>query len=80
MFDSTASVSDKQLTERGLPEWYTSHYHEYGKEEIVGYTVKTAIPFFQEAFPGCTAVFALDNSTDHSSYAPDTPRVEKLNK
>ena len=80
------SVSDEQLAEKGLPGRYASHYHEYSKdnywtsEKMVDHTVKTAIPIFQEAFPGCTAVFAFDNTTNHFSYTSDALRVEKLNK
>ena len=41
--------------------------------------VKVAVPIFNAAFPGCQAVFAFDNASNHCSYAADALRVESMN-
>ena len=37
------------------------------------------IPIINAAFPGCQAVFAFDNASNHCSYAADALRVENMN-
>ena len=46
---------------------------------MVNNTVKVAIPIFNAAFPGCRAVFAFDNASNHFSYAADALRVGNMN-
>ncbi|CAJ0644514.1 14480_t:CDS:2 [Entrophospora sp. SA101] len=38
-----------------------------------------AIPIFEAMHPGCVAVFAFDNSTNHGAYASDALLVNKMN-
>jgi hypothetical protein len=58
---------------------------EYGNgnywtgDKMVDHTIKAAIPIFERAFPGCQALFAFDNASNHTSYADDALRVEKMN-
>jgi len=46
---------------------------------MVDHTIKAAIPIFERAFPGCQALFAFDNASNHTSYADDALRVDKMN-
>ena len=39
-----------------------------------------ALPIFREAYPGCVAVFAFDNASNHSCFAEDALRGAGLNK
>ena len=41
--------------------------------------MKVAVPIFNATFPGCQAVFAFDNASNHCSYAADALRVENMN-
>ncbi|CAG8622240.1 19511_t:CDS:2, partial [Cetraspora pellucida] len=41
---------------------------------------KKAIPIFEAKFPGATAVFAFNNSTNHAAFADDALVVQKMNK
>ena len=78
-------VSDAELAARLLPRRYATEYFVYGKDkywqgdDMVKYTVKVAVPIFNATFPGCQAVFAFDNASNHYSYAAEALRVENMN-
>jgi hypothetical protein len=80
------TISEDQLGELGLPRRYATHYLEYSKDNywtsdaMVDHAIQVAIPIFEVAFPGCIAVFAFDNASNHACFAPDALRAEKLNK
>jgi hypothetical protein len=80
------SISDMNLEEKELPSWFASCYLESGKDncwnsdKMGDHTIKIAIPIFREAFPGCIAVFAFDNASNHARFASDALRVDKLNE
>ena len=38
-----------------------------------------AIPIFETLFPNCIAVFAFDNSSNHSAFAPDALVAKRMN-
>src|SRR6185369_16802478 len=38
-----------------------------------------AIPIFEALFPNCIAVFAFDNSSNHSTFAPDALVAKRMN-
>src|SRR5437764_7060825 len=38
-----------------------------------------AIPIFEALFPNCVAVFAFDNSSNHSTFAPDALAAKRMN-
>src|SRR5947209_10320425 len=38
-----------------------------------------AIPIFEALFPNCVAVFAFDNSSNHSTFAPDALVAKRMN-
>ena len=42
-------------------------------------TIQIALPIFQVAFPGCQALFAIDNAFNHSCFASDTLLATKIN-
>ena len=46
---------------------------------MANHAVKVTIPIFKTAFPGCQAVFALDNESKYWSCAADALRVENMN-
>lgn len=58
---------------------------EYGKgnywtgDKMVEQTIKIAIPIFRHSFPGCQALFAFDNASNHTSYADDALVVDRMN-
>ena len=60
-------------------------YLEYGKDnywtgdKMVEHTMRVALPIFKLAFPGCQALFAFDNASNHSSYAKDALLVSNMN-
>ena len=47
---------------------------------MVEHTMKVALPIFRWAFPGCQALFAFDNASNHSSFAPDALVVSRMNR
>jgi len=60
------------------------HYLEYGKdnywtgEKMVDHT-RRIIPILKYAFPGCEGLFAFDNASNHSAFAPDALVASKMN-
>ena len=79
------TISDTELATQLLPRRFATEYFIYGKDkywrgdDMVDHTVKVAIPIFNAAFPGCQAIFAFDNASNHCSYATDALRVENMN-
>ena len=78
-------VLDAELAAQLLPHRYATEYFMYGKDkywqgdDMVNHTTKVAIPIFNAIFPGCQAVFAFDNASNHCSYAADALRVKNIN-
>jgi len=58
---------------------------EHGKnnywtgEKMVHHTMQIALPIFRVAFPGCQALFAFDNASNHSCFASDALLASKMN-
>ena len=46
---------------------------------MVEQTVKVDMPIFKYAFPGCQALFAFDNASNHCCYAPDALLASAVN-
>lgn len=73
------------LDNDGLPKREAVHYLEYGGgtwwtgDRMVDQAVYEAIPIFKLAFPGCDALFAFDNASNHSSFASDALVASKMN-
>ena len=42
-------------------------------------STRYTVPIFNTAFPGCQAVFAFDNASNHCSYAANAFRVGNMN-
>jgi hypothetical protein len=42
--------------------------------------VDSAIPIFEEAHPGCQALFVFDQSSAHAALPPDVLKASKMNK
>lgn len=69
----------------GEPLREAVHYLEYGSgtwwtgEKMVEQAIYEAIPIFKLAFPGCDALFAFDNASNHSCFAADALVVSKMN-
>ena len=80
------TISGEQLREPGLPRRYATQHLEYGKENYwkpdppIDHAIQIALPIFQTALPGCIAVFAFDSASNHSCFASEVLRIEKLNK
>ena len=53
--------------------------YDAGRAASAAPPTRYTIPIFNAAFPGCQAVFASDNASNHCSYAADALRVEKMN-
>ena len=47
-------------------------------QEQVWQTLQIAMPIFQYAFPGCQALFAFDNASNHRYFAPDALLASKI--
>ena len=68
-----------------LPRRHATEYFECGKDkywrgdDMVNHAAKVTIPIFNAKFPGCQAVFAFDNTSNHCSYAADALRVGNMN-
>jgi len=52
--------------------WWTSKH-------LLKQVVEKAIPIFEAVFPGCIAVFAFDNSTNHNVMADNALNVNQMN-
>ncbi len=46
---------------------------------MLKHTKEIVIPIFNYAFPNCQASFAFDNSSNHSSFAPDALLATRMN-
>jgi hypothetical protein len=46
---------------------------------MLKHTKEIVIPIFNYAFPNCEALFAFDNSSNHSSFAPDALLASRMN-
>lgn len=61
------------------------HYLEYGKDnywdgdKMIDHVLRVAVPIFEVAFPGCQALFAFDNASNHCSFATDALVANKMN-
>ena len=79
------TITDAKLAAQLLPRRYATKYFIYGKDkywredDMVDHTVKVATPIFNAAFPGCQAVSAFDNASNHCSQAADALRAENMN-
>ena len=49
-------------------------------EHLLKQIKEKAIPIFEVKFPGATAVFTFDNSTNHAAFADDALIVQRMNK
>lgn len=70
----------------GNPIRDSMHFLEYGKDnywtgdKMVEQTIRIAIPIFRLAFPGCQALFAFDNASNHCCFANDALVAAKMNR
>ena len=61
-------------------------YLEYGKsnywtsEKMVEQTLRAAVPIFRYAFPGCQALWAFDNASNHCCFSTDALVAHKMNR
>jgi hypothetical protein len=46
---------------------------------MVDHTLRIVLPIFRYAFPGCQALFALDNAANHCSFKHDAVVAHKMN-
>ena len=66
------TISDTELAAQLLPRRFATEHFTYGKDkywrggDMVNHIVKVAIPIFNAAFPGCQAIFAFDNASNHA--------------
>ncbi len=67
------------------PACYATELLEFGKDnywtcdKMVDQAVKISTRVFSYAYPGCQALFAFDNSSNHSCYAEDALLVGNMN-
>ncbi len=87
------SVPDEKLLQQidwlldgnGKPACYATELLEFGKDnywtgdKMVDQAVKIATRVFSYAYPGGQALFAFDNSSNHSCYAKDALLVGNMN-
>jgi len=72
-------------TSDGNPVRDAMMYLEYGKdnywtsEKMVDHAISIALPIFRLAFPGCQALFAFDNASNHCCYKSDALLAAKMN-
>src|SRR5437763_14413755 len=50
-----------------------------GQPHLIEQLEYKAIPIFETLFPNCIAVFAFDNSSNHSAFAPDALVAKRMN-
>ena len=86
-----AMLLDKELhphwpqQEDGIPIRNAMMFLEYRKdnywtrEKMVAPAIDIALPIFQVAFPGCQALFAFDNATNHCVYKSDALLASSMN-
>ncbi|KAF8543086.1 hypothetical protein BDD12DRAFT_933621 [Trichophaea hybrida] len=69
----------------GIPVRDSMWLHEYSKdnywtgEKMVWHTLRIALPIFRYAFPGCQALFAFGNASNHCTYADNALVVSHMN-
>lgn len=72
--------------EAGKPIRDAMMFFEYGKDnywtgdKMVEHTIQVALPIFRYAFPGCQALFAFDNASNHCCFASDALLASKMNR
>ena len=77
--------SNWPLDENQKPHRYCTEFLEYGKDnywdgdKMTDQTVNLATRIFLYAFPGCQALFAFDNASNHACFAEDTLLAKKMN-
>jgi hypothetical protein len=49
-------------------------------DQLVKQIVDSAIPIFEEAHPGCQALFVFDQSSAHAALPPDALKASEMNK
>jgi hypothetical protein len=49
-------------------------------DQLVKQVVDSAIPIFEEAHPGCQALFVFDQSSAHAALPPDALKASEMNK
>ena len=75
-----------ELREPGLPRRYATRRPEYSKENClepdppIDHAIQIVLPIFQTALPGCITVFTFDSTSNHSCFASEVLRVEKLSE
>lgn len=80
-----SSIPDWPHTQTGKPIREAVEYLEYGPDRywdgdrMVEQTIKVALRIFEIAFPGCQALLAFDNASNHCSFAPDALLASKMN-
>ena len=76
---------DWPLDENGKPARYSTELLEFGKDnywtgdKMVDQAVKITTRVFFYAYPSCQALFAFDNSSNHSFYAEDALLAGNMN-
>ncbi|RPA94629.1 hypothetical protein L873DRAFT_1846536 [Choiromyces venosus 120613-1] len=80
-------LQDHMWPKRGsIPIRDAMEFLEYGKnnywtrDKMVHHMMQIALPIFQVAFPGCQALFAFNNASNHSCYAPNALLASKMNQ
>lgn len=69
----------------GAPIRDTMWYLEYGKDnywtgdKMIERTIRIALPIFRYAFPGCQALFAFDNASNHCAFSDKALVASKMN-
>jgi len=56
-----------------------NHAGYWSTDDIISYTLDTAVKMFKAVFPGYKALFLFDNASSHSSFAEDALRVQNMN-
>ena len=52
----------------------------WDSKQLIDQVIKKAIPVFEEAHPGCQALFIFDQSSAHAALAPDALKAFEMNK
>lgn len=69
----------------GAPIRDSMWYLEYGKDnywtgdKMIEHTIRVALPIFHYAFPGCQALFAFDNASNHCAFSDKALVASKMN-
>jgi len=54
--------------------------HSQTGDKMVDYTIQIVIPIFELVFPGCEALFAFDNASNHCAFAADALIASRMNR